>query len=571
MYASSLSSSSPTSSSTSSSMFRSKQMIILLDDGIQQEEEEEEDEDDNDLNYSFIDQKIIQRLDDYDDKRDPYNHRLHRHLAKKINLCDAAVYYDEKDVVDDFDCDCEQQHNENFPPLNPRFDCEDRHHPISTSGLDPYETIDRSHFSSTPTISYSSIEEKEEGIYLNEMTSIDLPKKIFSTIATTATTITTMKTITASNENRTINVNDEIVNEIVEHDDHRFDRNRLQSTKLFRYRRRRKRSLRQRLHRNNSLSKFLSGQSRSWWRWSSISKMLRYNTTTSPYLAKQNIDHFESRKFFIESNLFSRSNVDICAISSDSSLKFDHDDGGDHHYHHHHCGQNKQKHQIKTPFQKYCGRVKRYNHDNNDDDDGDDQNRCCRCFFDRIMLKIFIWSSFLKFFILSSFSSTSLITSALKLSRSIWFRNDSMFRNGRTISTMLSSKLSSRTIRLFWKLSLSLLISISVCTTTVFSLHWQENIQPKTRIHQLKEFDVFVGNSTAPDNFKFLDRDGDFLLIGARNCIYNISISTLKENRIYFKTHREMNQEMFRRKLDRRKLGLEISTLFNDLGYSSSL
>ncbi|XP_075587868.1 semaphorin-1A isoform X2 [Dermatophagoides farinae] len=76
-----------------------------------------------------------------------------------------------------------------------------------------------------------------------------------------------------------------------------------------------------------------------------------------------------------------------------------------------------------------------------------------------------------------------------------------------------------------------IIITFILNESIVFTLHWQENIEPKTRIHHLKDFDLFVGNDTAKDYFKFLDRDGDYLLIGARNFVYNISLPTLKENR----------------------------------------
>ena len=41
----------------------------------------------------------------------------------------------------------------------------------------------------------------------------------------------------------------------------------------------------------------------------------------------------------------------------------------------------------------------------------------------------------------------------------------------------------------------------------------------------------FLGNQTHKDHFKLLRSDGVNLLIGARNVVYNISLSDLKENR----------------------------------------
>ena len=43
--------------------------------------------------------------------------------------------------------------------------------------------------------------------------------------------------------------------------------------------------------------------------------------------------------------------------------------------------------------------------------------------------------------------------------------------------------------------------------------------------------DRFLGNHTHTDFFKLLRQDGDSLVIGARNVIYNITIDGLAENR----------------------------------------
>ncbi|XP_067131237.1 semaphorin-1A-like isoform X3 [Centruroides vittatus] len=62
---------------------------------------------------------------------------------------------------------------------------------------------------------------------------------------------------------------------------------------------------------------------------------------------------------------------------------------------------------------------------------------------------------------------------------------------------------------------------------------WQEPILPKFTITQLPEDSVmkFVGNQTHVDHFKLLEQDGDHVLIGARNIVYNISIGTLQEKK----------------------------------------
>lgn len=40
----------------------------------------------------------------------------------------------------------------------------------------------------------------------------------------------------------------------------------------------------------------------------------------------------------------------------------------------------------------------------------------------------------------------------------------------------------------------------------------------------------FLGNQTHKDYFKLLRKDGNSLLIGARNIVYNLSLPTLDEN-----------------------------------------
>lgn len=60
---------------------------------------------------------------------------------------------------------------------------------------------------------------------------------------------------------------------------------------------------------------------------------------------------------------------------------------------------------------------------------------------------------------------------------------------------------------------------------------WQENIQPKLRIPALNQADV-QRFSSGNNSLKLLEQDGDSLLIGGRNVMYNISLSTLTENKV---------------------------------------
>ncbi|XP_054715687.1 semaphorin-1A-like [Uloborus diversus] len=57
---------------------------------------------------------------------------------------------------------------------------------------------------------------------------------------------------------------------------------------------------------------------------------------------------------------------------------------------------------------------------------------------------------------------------------------------------------------------------------------WQDGIQPHIRVSQLDESDLqrFMGNRSY---FKLLEQDGDSLLVGARNIVYNISLKSLDE------------------------------------------
>jgi len=60
---------------------------------------------------------------------------------------------------------------------------------------------------------------------------------------------------------------------------------------------------------------------------------------------------------------------------------------------------------------------------------------------------------------------------------------------------------------------------------------WQENVRPKISAVRMSEHSrIFSGNNTHTDYFKTLLRDGNNILIGARNAVYNISLADLSEN-----------------------------------------
>ena len=64
--------------------------------------------------------------------------------------------------------------------------------------------------------------------------------------------------------------------------------------------------------------------------------------------------------------------------------------------------------------------------------------------------------------------------------------------------------------------------------------------------------DRFLGNHTHTDYFKLLRQDGDSLVIGARNVIYNISIDGLVENR----------EQVRNRERGRKKIRAELKSFF---------
>jgi len=90
--------------------------------------------------------------------------------------------------------------------------------------------------------------------------------------------------------------------------------------------------------------------------------------------------------------------------------------------------------------------------------------------------------------------------------------------------------------------------ALTVSSTKAKSDKWDENVRPKLVFDFLnKESSLantadsedpnqshvirrFLGNHTHTDYFKLLRKDGNSLLIGARNIVYNISLPTLEEN-----------------------------------------
>ncbi|XP_050423929.1 semaphorin-1A [Adelges cooleyi] len=60
---------------------------------------------------------------------------------------------------------------------------------------------------------------------------------------------------------------------------------------------------------------------------------------------------------------------------------------------------------------------------------------------------------------------------------------------------------------------------------------WQENVRPKISAVRMSEHSkIFSGNNTHTDYFKTLLRDGNNILVGARNVVYNLSLPDLTEN-----------------------------------------
>lgn len=62
---------------------------------------------------------------------------------------------------------------------------------------------------------------------------------------------------------------------------------------------------------------------------------------------------------------------------------------------------------------------------------------------------------------------------------------------------------------------------------------WQDEYRPRVRLNvpQDERVQRFLGNQTHSDHFKLLEKDGDHLLVGARNIVYNLSLDTLQEKK----------------------------------------
>ncbi|CAH1364920.1 unnamed protein product [Tenebrio molitor] len=75
------------------------------------------------------------------------------------------------------------------------------------------------------------------------------------------------------------------------------------------------------------------------------------------------------------------------------------------------------------------------------------------------------------------------------------------------------------------------LFVIAACAFSACLAAWQENVRPKMYVQLGAEDDVhhFMGNDTRTDYFRLMLRDGDSLLVGGRNLVYNLSLSDLNQ------------------------------------------
>ncbi|OQV17154.1 Semaphorin-1A [Hypsibius exemplaris] len=79
--------------------------------------------------------------------------------------------------------------------------------------------------------------------------------------------------------------------------------------------------------------------------------------------------------------------------------------------------------------------------------------------------------------------------------------------------------------------TLTVLFGLLTCPTDCRL--WQENAKPKMEVNHeeyKRTSHQFSGNGSSPDYFRLLELDGQSLLVGARNLIYNISLPLLQEN-----------------------------------------
>ncbi|XP_017785148.1 PREDICTED: semaphorin-1A isoform X2 [Nicrophorus vespilloides] len=76
-----------------------------------------------------------------------------------------------------------------------------------------------------------------------------------------------------------------------------------------------------------------------------------------------------------------------------------------------------------------------------------------------------------------------------------------------------------------------LFVVAACCAFSACLAAWQENVRPKMYVQLGAEDDVhrFQGNDTYTDFFRLVMRDGDSLLVGGRNLVYNLSMSNLVE------------------------------------------
>uniref|UniRef100_T1JEM8 Semaphorin-1A n=1 Tax=Strigamia maritima TaxID=126957 RepID=T1JEM8_STRMM len=81
-----------------------------------------------------------------------------------------------------------------------------------------------------------------------------------------------------------------------------------------------------------------------------------------------------------------------------------------------------------------------------------------------------------------------------------------------------------------WRFVFFAILLLHVLSATCTS--WQEDVQPLSYV-TLDDSEVkrFYGNKSHFDFFKLLERDGESLLVGARNIVYNVSLHNLTENK----------------------------------------
>ncbi|XP_025829100.1 semaphorin-1A [Agrilus planipennis] len=86
---------------------------------------------------------------------------------------------------------------------------------------------------------------------------------------------------------------------------------------------------------------------------------------------------------------------------------------------------------------------------------------------------------------------------------------------------------------------------VTVCAITKCFAAWQENVRPKMYVQLGAEDDVhhFYGDDTHTDYFRLLLRDGESLLVGGRNLVYNVSLSDLSERQrlVWFSNEADVN------------------------------